>query len=118
MGTEITELSEDELFAFREFQESHYRTSDTDASDSDDSGRDGVTTDDSIAEEDGAGNSATEYLALISSSSNDAYAAILHFAFPESDYQDAIHVGYNWAEEYHGAEEDEAVGLACDECPS
>lgn len=91
MLTEILELSEDELLAFRESQESRRTTSDTDASESDDSGKDGFATD---------------------TNKND-------YESPESDYQDATGAGYDSVEEYYTAEEDDATGLACHgECPS
>lgn len=116
MTTEVLQLGEDELFAFREFQKSHYSTTDTDASDSDDTGGDGVATDDRIAEEDGAGDSDAESLA--SSPSNEDHVLGVNRESPESDYEDATDAGYESAEEYHSAEEDEAMGLVCGECPS
>lgn len=90
MLTEILELSEDELLAFRESQESRRTTSDADASESNDSGKDGFAAD---------------------TNKND-------YESPESDYQDATDAGYDSAEEYCSAEEDDAAGLACGECPS
>lgn len=116
MFTAVLELGEDELFGFREFQESHYPTTDTDAHDSDDSGGDGVATDDSISEEDGVGDSGNESLA--SGSSHNDHVLGVNYESPEADYQDATDAGDDSAEGYHSAEEDEAVGLACGECPS
>lgn len=115
MDTNILQLGEDELFAFREFQESHHSPGDTNASDSDDSGGDGIATDDSIAKEGDARDSDTESLA--SSSSNDHVLGV-NYESPESDYQDATDAGDDSEDEYHSAEEDEATGLACGECPS
>lgn len=116
MATEILELTEDELFAFREFQESHYSPGDTNASDSDDSGGDGVATDDSTAKEGGAGISGAESLA--SSSRNEDHVFVVNYESPESGDQDATDAGEDSAEEYYSAEEDEAMELACGECPS
>lgn len=116
MATEILELTEDELFASREFQQSYYSTSDTDAHDSDDSGGDGVATDDSIAKEGDARDSSAESLA--SSSSNKYHVLGVNHETPESGDQDATDAGEDSAEEYYSAEEDEATGLACGQCPS
>ncbi|KAL1939167.1 hypothetical protein VTO73DRAFT_10208 [Trametes versicolor] len=99
---------EDELFAFREFQESHHSTGDTYASDSDDSAGDRVATDDS--DEDDAEDSDTESLA--SGSSNEDHVLGVNHESPESDYEDATDAGDDSAEEYYSAEEDEATGLA------
>lgn len=71
MLTEVLELSEDELLAFRESQESHHPTGDTDASESDDSGKDGLAADPNKN----------------------------HYESPASDYQDATGAGYDRAEE-------------------
>lgn len=116
MATEILELTEDELFAFREFQESHYSPGDTNASDSDDSGGDGGATDDSTAKEGGAGISGAESLA--SSSRNEDHVFVVNYESPESDYQDVTDAGDDSEDEYHSAEEDETTGLTCGECPS
>ncbi len=89
MYTEVAELTEDELFALREFQDRHYANSDTDGGDSDDSGRDGVATDDS--DEDDAGS-------LASSSSNDDHAPGVNNESPDSDCQDTTDAGYDSAD--------------------
>lgn len=116
MATVVQEFSEDELLAFREFQESHHSTSDTHASNSGDPGGDGAAADDSIAEEDGAGDSDAESLA--SSASNKYHVLGVNYESPVSDYEDAADAGEDGAEEYHSAEEDEATRLACGQCPS
>lgn len=114
MATDVLQLGEDELLVYREVQESHYSTSDTHASNSDDSGGDSVATDDS--DEDDAEDSDTESLA--SGSRNDDHVLGVNYESPESDYEDATDTGDDSGEEYHSAEEDEATGLACGECPS
>ncbi|EIW51845.1 uncharacterized protein TRAVEDRAFT_54269 [Trametes versicolor FP-101664 SS1] len=114
MATDVLQLGEDELFAFREFQESHHSTSDTSASDSDDSAGDRVATDDS--DEDDTEDSDAKSLAW--SSSNEDHVLGVNHESPESDYENATDVGDDSAEEYYSAEEDEATGLACGECPS
>lgn len=114
MVTEILYLSEDELFAFREFQESHHSTGETYASNSDDSAGDRVATDDS--DEDDTEDSDAKSLAW--SSSNEDHVLGVNHESPESDYEDATDAGDDSAEEYYSAEEDEATGLACGECPS
>lgn len=114
MATEILELTEDELLAYREVQESHYTTSDTHASNSGGSGGDSVATDDS--DEDDTEDSDAKSLAW--SSSNEDHVLGVNHESPESDYENATDAGDDSAEEYYSAEEDEATGLACGECPS
>ncbi|EIW51878.1 uncharacterized protein TRAVEDRAFT_54298 [Trametes versicolor FP-101664 SS1] len=73
MATDVLQLGEDELLAYREVQESHYTTSDAHASNSDDSGGDSVATDDS--DEDDAEDSDAESLAS-GSRNNDHVLAV------------------------------------------